>query len=188
MVSCIASAEEEIHVVILCTSDLHGDIWGYSYEDDKETGHTGMARLHTYINQVRKENPIVFLIDGGDAIQGTIMTDAIANKDPDSEHPVITAMNEMEYDSMTLGNHEFNWGITTMKKILSQARFPVLGANVLYSIAYGKVYHTAGAVSEIVKSGKLVFTDLKSFSKCFVVLFQICHRKLPLFTSHSESV
>lgn len=32
-----------------------------------------------------------------------------------------------------------------------------LGANVLYSIAYGKVYHTAGAVSEIVKSGKLVF-------------------------------
>ena len=131
MVSCIASAEEEIHVVILCTSDLHGDIWGYSYEDDKETGHTGMARLHTYINQVRKENPIVFLIDGGDAIQGTLMTDAIANKDPDSEHPVITAMNEMEYDSMTLGNHEFNWGITTMKKILSQARFPVLGANVL---------------------------------------------------------
>lgn len=36
-------------------------------------------------------NPTVFLVDGGDAIQGTIMTDDIANKEPDSEHPVIAA-------------------------------------------------------------------------------------------------
>lgn len=43
----------------------------------------------------------------------------------------MAAMNYMEYDAMTVGNHEFNWGIETMKKILLQASFPVLGANVL---------------------------------------------------------
>ena len=40
-------------------------------------------------------------------------------------------MNHMKYDVMTVGNHEFNWGVETMKKILSQASFPVLGANIL---------------------------------------------------------
>ena len=130
-IPCLAIAEEDTHVVILATSDLHGNIWSYSYEDNTETANNGMARLYTYIQQVRQENPIVFLVDAGDDIQGTIMTDDIANKTPENEHPVIAAMNFMGYDSMTLGNHEFNWGIDAMKKILGQAEFPVLGANVL---------------------------------------------------------
>ena len=123
--------DDDIHVVILATSDLHGNIWSYSYEDNAETANNGMARLYTYIKQVREENPIVYLVDAGDDIQGTIMTDDLANKAPDEPHPVIEAMNFMGYDSMTLGNHEFNWGIDTMMKILGQAKFPVLGQNVL---------------------------------------------------------
>ena len=128
---CTAYAEEETHVVILGTSDMHGNIWGYSYEDNEETNNNGMARLYTYIKQVREENAVVFLVDGGDDIQGTIMTDDIANRTPEKEHPVMTAMNLMGYDAMTVGNHEFNWGIDVMKKILGQAQFPVLGENVL---------------------------------------------------------
>ena len=100
-------AGEETHIVILATSDMHGNVWGYTYEDYAESSNNGMARLYTYIKQVREENPVVFLIDGGDNIQGTIMTDDIANKLPDSEHPVMAAINFMGYDSMTLGNHEF---------------------------------------------------------------------------------
>ena len=123
--------EHADHIVILATSDMHGNIVGYSYEDIAETTNNGMARLYTYISKVRDEESAVFLIDAGDDIQGTIVTDDIANKNPDDEHPVISAMNYMGYDSMTLGNHEFNWGITTMKKIIGQADFPVLGANVL---------------------------------------------------------
>lgn len=127
----IASAGEEKHIVILGTSDMHGNIWGYFYNKGEETSNSGMARLYTYIQKVREENDAVFLIDGGDTIQGTAMTDNIANKQPDLEHPVIAAMNYMGYDSMTVGNHEFNWGIETMNKILGQADFPVLGANIL---------------------------------------------------------
>lgn len=119
------------HIVILATSDLHGNICGYSYEDNKETTNNGMARLYTYIQKVRDEEATVFLIDAGDDIQGTILTDDLANKNPADEHPVMSAMNYMGYDSMTIGNHEFNWGIPVMKKIIGQAAFPVLGANVL---------------------------------------------------------
>ena len=84
--------DEGTHVVILATSDLHGNILGFSYEDGKETTNNGMARLYSYIQEVREENPIVFLVDAGDDIQGTIMTDDIANKNPDDLHPVIETM------------------------------------------------------------------------------------------------
>ncbi|MCI7474443.1 MAG: 5'-nucleotidase C-terminal domain-containing protein [Clostridiales bacterium] len=136
------AADSEKHITILGTSDMHGNIWGYSYEDNKETDNNGMARLYTYIQQVRAENPNTILIDAGDDIQGTIMTDDIYNKTPDQPHPVITAMNFMGYDAMTLGNHEFNWGIPTMQTILGQADFPVLAANV--TDADGKYVTGAG--------------------------------------------
>ena len=137
-----AQAETDTHVVILGTSDMHGNIWGWSYEDSEETGNNGMARLYSYIRQVREENPVTFLIDAGDDIQGTLLTDDIANKEPDQPHPVISAMNYMEYDAMTLGNHEFNWGVPTLKKILSTAKFPVLSQNILD--AEGKCLTRAG--------------------------------------------
>ena len=121
----------ETHAVILATSDMHGNIRGFSYENNTETGNNGMARLYSYISRVREENPLVFLVDGGDDIQGTILTDDIANKKPEEPHPVMAAMNEMGYDAMTLGNHEFDWGTETMLKITGQAAFPVLAANAL---------------------------------------------------------
>ena len=125
------AADGDKHITILGTSDMHGNVWGYSYEDNTESTNNGMARLYSYIEQVRKENPNTFLMDAGDDIQGTILTDDIANKNPSADHPIMAAMNFMKYDAMALGNHEFNWGIDNMLTILGQAEFPVLGANVL---------------------------------------------------------
>lgn len=126
-----ARAGEETHVVILATSDMHGNIWGWSYEDEKETENNGMARLYTYIQQVRAEYPdTTFLIDGGDVIQGTVLSDQIAAANPEEPNPMIAAMNYMGYDCMTLGNHEFDRGVPAMEKALSTADFPVLGQNV----------------------------------------------------------
>ena len=125
-----AAAEEETHVVILATSDMHGNIWGWSYEDNAETDNDGMARLYTYIRQICEEDSAVFLIDGGDDLQGTILTDDIASKHPEDPHPVVAAMNYMGYDAMTLGNHEFDFGVPDMLKMLSTAEYPVLAQNV----------------------------------------------------------
>lgn len=129
--AALAAEAGEKHLTILGTSDLHSNIWGFSYEDNKESTNNGMARVYTYVQQVRAENPNTILLDNGDTIQGTIMTDDLYNKSPDEAHPVMAAMNFMGYDAMTLGNHEFNWGITAMKKIMGQAKFPVLAANLL---------------------------------------------------------
>ena len=96
MVPAALAAEGETHLTILATSDLHGNPWGYSYEDGKESANNGMARLYTYIQQVRAENPNTILIDAGDDIQGTIMTDDLYNKTPDQPHPVMTAMNYLD--------------------------------------------------------------------------------------------
>ena len=124
-----AEAEGEKHITILGTSDMHGNIWGYSYEDNAETDNNGMARLYTYIQQVRTENPNTFLVDAGDDIQGTIMTDDLYSKDT-ADHPVAAALNYMDYDAWTLGNHEFNFGVDTLKSILEQVDMPVLAANI----------------------------------------------------------
>ena len=74
------AADGETHITILGTSDMHSDIWGFDYASVEETDNSGMARLYTYIQQVRQENPNTVLIDAGDDIQGTIMSDDIFNK------------------------------------------------------------------------------------------------------------
>ncbi len=116
-------------ITILGTTDIHGNVWGFSYENDKETTNTGMARIATYVDQVRSEQPNVVLVDNGDTLQGNIMTDDLYNKRA-GDHPVITAMNMMGYDSMTLGNHEFNFGEQLIPRIQTLANFPILAANM----------------------------------------------------------
>lgn len=123
------AAEGETHLTIIGTSDTHGNIWGYSYEDMKESTGDGLARVSTYVSQVREENPNTILVDAGDTIQGTIMTDDLYSKDT-TDHPVPAALDCMGYDAWVLGNHEFNFGVDTLKEIIAQTDVPVLAANI----------------------------------------------------------
>lgn len=127
--AALAAGTGETHITIIGTSDTHGNIWGYSYEDMKESTGDGLARVSTYVNQVRAENPNTILADAGDTIQGTIMTDDLYSKDT-ANHPVPAALNYMKYDAWTLGNHEFNFGVDKLQSIIDQADMPVLAANI----------------------------------------------------------
>ncbi len=122
----------EQKVTILGTSDVHGQLWNYSYEDDKETA-VGLAQVSSAVKAAREANPFgTVLIDNGDMVQGTILTDDLYNTQADLKdkpHPMIKAMNYMKYDAMVLGNHEFNFGLPLIKKIESEADFPILSAN-----------------------------------------------------------
>lgn len=51
------------NLVILATTDLHGNVWGFSYENDKDTTNTGMARIATYVQQVLSEEEDLSLLD-----------------------------------------------------------------------------------------------------------------------------
>ncbi|GHU25735.1 hypothetical protein FACS1894172_17770 [Spirochaetia bacterium] len=128
---------QRIEVTIIGTTDVHGNVWGFSYEDDKETANSGFARIATYVDSLRSANANVVLIDNGDTVQGTIMTDDIYNKQ-DGPHPVFSAMNLMGYDAMILGNHEFNFGKELVDRSRRLANFPILSGNL--TLADGSPY------------------------------------------------
>lgn len=123
---------EKVDITILGTTDMHGNIYNWSYEDGEEKEDIGMAKIYSIVEKVRKESPNTLLIDNGDTIQGTILSDDLYNPRKEIPHPVIDVMNFMKYDSMTLGNHEFNFGIDMIEKIEKEAEFPILAANAKY--------------------------------------------------------
>lgn len=123
---------ETVKITILGTTDLHANIYNWSYEDGKETEDFGMAKVYSVVEKVRGENPNTLLIDNGDTIQGTILSDDLYNFNLELKHPVIDTMNFMGYDAMTLGNHEFNFGLEMVEKIQKEAKFPILAANANY--------------------------------------------------------
>lgn len=145
------AAEGDTTLTIIATSDTHANVWGWSYEDGKESTAGSLAQVSSYVKSLRDAGENVILVDNGDTIQGTIMSDDLANKNPDEAHPVIAAMNYMGYDAMGLGNHEFNWGVTNMKKILGQAEFPVLCSNI--RDGKGELVARDGAWTMVEKAG-----------------------------------
>ncbi|WP_019913723.1 bifunctional metallophosphatase/5'-nucleotidase [Paenibacillus sp. HW567] len=127
-----AGTGNTVNLVILATSDLHGNLWGYRYEDGADTANDGMARVASYVQEVRQSGAAVILIDNGDVFQGNILTDDVYNKRLDIVHPVSVAMNAMGYAAMTLGNHDFNFGLGLIDKFSKELNCPVLAANAWY--------------------------------------------------------
>ncbi|MGW2780838.1 bifunctional metallophosphatase/5'-nucleotidase [Streptomyces populi] len=130
-------------LTVMGTTDLHGHVFNWDYFKDAEyadkAGNAqGLARISTLVNQIREEKGRcnTLLLDAGDTIQGTPLTYYYAKVDPITAkggpvHPMAQAMNAIGYDAVALGNHEFNYGIETLRKFESQCRFPLLGANAL---------------------------------------------------------
>lgn len=130
-------------LTVMGTTDLHGNIFNWDYFKDAEYSDAkgnakGLARVSTLVNQVRAEKGRrnTLLIDAGDTIQGTPLTYYYAKVDPITAkggpiHPMAAAMNAIGYDAVALGNHEFNYGIETLRKFEEQCDFPLLGANAL---------------------------------------------------------
>ncbi|WP_432166818.1 5'-nucleotidase C-terminal domain-containing protein [Streptomyces sp. bgisy031] len=128
---------------VMGTTDLHGHVFNWDYFKDAEysdpAGNAlGLSRISTLVEQIRAERGRrnTLLIDAGDTIQGTPLTYYFAKVDPITAkggpvHPMAQAMNAIGYDAVALGNHEFNYGIETLRKFESQCEFPLLGANAV---------------------------------------------------------
>ncbi|RLC58661.1 MAG: bifunctional metallophosphatase/5'-nucleotidase [Candidatus Cloacimonadota bacterium] len=112
---------------ILQTTDIHGNIFAYDYFLD-EPAQRGLAKIHTRIKEYRRKYETV-LVDCGDMIQGTPLTYYYNRIDTVSAHPMIEAMNIMEYDAFTVGNHEIEQGTDVYNRCRNQSDFPWLSAN-----------------------------------------------------------
>lgn len=131
---------------VMGTTDLHGHAVNWDYFTDavyadKALNAVGLAKISTLVTQIRKEKGRnrTLLIDAGDIIQGTQLSYYYARVEPITakhhapRHPMAMAMNAIGYDAAALGNHEFNYGIPTVRAFEKQLDFPLLGANALHA-------------------------------------------------------
>ncbi|EKE44684.1 bifunctional 2',3'-cyclic nucleotide 2'-phosphodiesterase/3'-nucleotidase periplasmic precursor protein [Oceaniovalibus guishaninsula JLT2003] len=125
----------QAHLRLMETTDLHVHVFPYDYYADRPVDDFGLARTAARIAEVRAEATNSLLLDNGDLIQGNPMGDYMAYEkglEGGNAHPIIAAMNMLEYDAATLGNHEFNYGLDYLMDALDDAAFPVVSANVAH--------------------------------------------------------
>lgn len=130
-----ATAEKNpnVDLRIIATTDVHGFLTDFDYYKDQPTDKFGYTRTATLIDQARQQVKNSVLVDNGDLIQGNPIADYQAAKgakegQPD---PAIATFNLMKYDVGTLGNHEFNYGLPNLDKVISQANYPIINANIV---------------------------------------------------------
>lgn len=107
-------------VVMLETTDLHTNILGYDYFKLAEDKSFGFDRVVTLIKAARAEFANTFLFDNGDTIQGTALADYQAQIAPigcETTLAMYKAMNTLNYDAGTIGNHEFNYGLPFLSQV-----------------------------------------------------------------------
>jgi 5'-nucleotidase len=110
-------------LTILHSNDMHGD---FHAEACGATGTMigGLSRLSGYINQVRRDEENVLYVIAGDMVQGSII---------DAEYKGVSTMSLMNYlapDVVTLGNHEFDYGLSHLLFLEKVANFPIVNANL----------------------------------------------------------
>ena len=147
--------DELFSLHILEVNDLHG----YCLQD--ENGKSGLSNLSYLVNKIRDDDPRddVILIGNGDMFQGTAISNITYGK------AIVEAMNLMQFDCMTIGNHEFDW---KLDKVLTyfdgikengESSFPLLNANVynndgtLVTIDNGNIYESITVEREGVNVG-----------------------------------
>lgn len=111
---------------ILATNDFHGTL--RPALDSTGTRLGGAAHVATMIARLRAECAppacTSIWLDGGDMMQGGSVSNAEFGR------PVIEILNRLGVTAAAVGNHEFDWGIDTLRARMREARFPILAANV----------------------------------------------------------
>jgi 2',3'-cyclic-nucleotide 2'-phosphodiesterase/3'-nucleotidase len=116
---------------LLATADIHASVLPFDYAANRTAGCFGLARTASLIAEARAASGPCLLVDGGDFLQGAPLGDLHGIAPRTGLNPVIAAMNELGYDAVALGNHEFNFGLDQLRAALAGAAWPVICANAL---------------------------------------------------------
>ncbi len=127
IVFILSGCAQQMQLVVLHTNDTHSRIEPLPETDRTAPGMGGVVRRATYIDGVRKENKNVLLFDAGDFLQGTPYFNLFKGE------VEVEAMNRMGYDAATLGNHEFDYGLEVLEKVVREASFPIVSSNYDFS-------------------------------------------------------
>lgn len=121
--SSFTTAPDIKKITILHTNDVHSHIDPFPASDPRNPNMGGVARRATLIQEIRKENPNVLLLDAGDIFQGTPYFNYYGGE------LEFKLMSMLDYDLATLGNHDFDNGIDGFYAQLPHAKFDFVSAN-----------------------------------------------------------
>jgi 2',3'-cyclic-nucleotide 2'-phosphodiesterase (5'-nucleotidase family) len=114
------ATDEEVMISIVHTNDTHARVEAGGYDG------MGFERVATIVSQIEAANPNTLVLDAGDAFHG--QTIATLNEG----ESIVKIFNEIGYDVMTPGNHDFNYGKERLLELDEMAEFPIVAANVYY--------------------------------------------------------
>lgn len=116
---------QDKEILLLHTNDMHSRIepFGKEYSDTLLADKGGMLRRANFVAQQRKEHENVLLFDSGDFCQGTPYYNMFKGQ------VEVEMMNAMKYDAATIGNHEFDFGLSNMARLFKMAEFPIVCSN-----------------------------------------------------------
>ncbi|AQS85574.1 MAG: bifunctional 2',3'-cyclic-nucleotide 2'-phosphodiesterase/3'-nucleotidase [Acetobacter aceti] len=127
----VTGAHRTVRLRLLETSDLHMFLRGWNYYQAEKDHGVGLAHIATLIRTAREEAPNCLLFDNGDTCQGSPVGDFMAGGLGGEEaHPMMRALNLLGYDAATIGNHEFNYGLPFLKRLMKDAAFPLVCSNI----------------------------------------------------------
>lgn len=111
-------------------NDVHAHLDEYSSsgsdcEEPEEGCYGGYARIKSKVDELREEHPDSFWFNAGDEFQGTLFYSFYKGE------KIAEVLNEMDFDLMTLGNHEWDGGEKELGEFLANLTFPVVAANVI---------------------------------------------------------
>ena len=120
----------EINFTIVETTDIHGMIFPYNFITDREEN-TSMAHISSYIKKLKSEGKTVLLLDNGDTLQGQPTVYYYNFVATNKKHIWAEVLNYMNYDIVTMGNHDIEAGHTVYDKIVKEIKAPVIVANLI---------------------------------------------------------
>ena len=119
------TAKTRKQLVVLHTNDTHSTIMPLNENlDNKDlAGRGGCLRRINMIKEERKQNPDLLFFDSGDFSQGSGYYTLFKGE------VEVGLMNQMGYDAATIGNHEFDFGLNNLAKLIRMANFPIICSN-----------------------------------------------------------
>lgn len=141
-----------VYIDFYSVNDLHGKI----VDNDSQPG---VDELTTYIKKQRSRDDYVVLISAGDMWQGSAESNLTRGK--------LTTewMNEIGFVSMTIGNHEYDWGGNYIEENAQLAEFPFLAINIYDKATNEQVEYCQSSI--MVEAGELQVGIIGAIGDCY---------------------
>ncbi|MDF2512632.1 MAG: hypothetical protein K0S04_2498 [Herbinix sp.] len=152
-----AASNETATFRIISTSDLHGQTTSYDYETNLSAPNNGLSKIATLVEKNRNDlgEDNTLLVDAGDFLYD-YTSNYFYNHYNSEDQPILKAMSLMDYDFITLGNHEFDYPWEYLKLQLTESGMydKVVVSNALWHDSGESVFAPSAIITKNVITSK----------------------------------